>query len=103
MSRVNNVMVSFGTLESEAKRMAEVNAAPSLHEQYFRENTSYEASESGWGGHKFPEKAVWAAAFNYVELDAVLEAVRAAQWDDPEEVQILWCGQDDDMWTIHTL
>lgn len=101
MSEVNNTMLSFSVLEAEARRMVEVNASSLLREQVFVDNTGYPAT--GWGGSKYPEKPVWAAAFNYVPLEDVLEAARSAKWEYPAEVQILWHGQHDDLWTVHAL
>lgn len=105
MSRVNNALLSFGTLENEQQRMLEVNAVlrglDSERPQTFANGNDPRNLCPWYGGGKFMEAALWGAAFNWVTLDQVQEGCRAARWLAPERVQIIWKGQEDDTWTIH--
>lgn len=47
------------------------------------------------GGKKYMEANVWAGAFNYLDVPAFVEVVKAQRWLDPECVQLLIQEQSD--------
>lgn len=105
MSRVNHALLSFSVLEDEHTRIREVNAALDARgREQFRDACQRDQdTDPWWGGTKFPEVSLWGAALNYVTLDTVMDAVRAASWKYPDEVQVIWQAADDDLWSLHRL
>jgi hypothetical protein len=102
MSVVSNVMLGFSISEDEDARIAELHQGmrDRGHKQEFHCNWD---SDEAWGGFKACEKPVWAAAFNYVNTQIVLDAVRHVRWEEPEAVQLLVCEQESDVFEIYTI
>lgn len=104
MSRVSHALLSFSVLEDESARIREVNhhLAARADGQILGDATQRDENVNPWwGGKKFPEIVLWGAALNFVNLDVVMDAVRAASWRYPAEVQVIWQAQDDDLWSLH--
>lgn len=103
MSWVNNVLVVFGYDDNPAERLAEVNKY--LYENSYKQQQFVDATEEDnwYGGSKFMVGDIWAAAFNYVLLETVLEALNKATWLYPKEVKLIWMGEGDPGWTVYTL
>lgn len=53
-----------------------------------------------FGGSKWAQHAVWAAAFNHLDLDALLSAIARAPWQSPAEVSVTAWPQDQQMVTV---
>jgi hypothetical protein len=49
---------------------------------------------------KGPECDVWAGAFNHLNRPALLRDLGALPWEQPDQVQVLIFGQDDDCWGL---
>lgn len=104
MSYVTNVLLSFSILEDEDARMAEVNGWLSQNDSRGQQLGDISGAEDPkYGGSKFMEVPLWGAAFNYVDLDGLRGAVRAAKWKEPEHVRLFVCDQDDDTFRMETL
>lgn len=93
-----NVILAHGCGEYPQKRIEEVNA-------YLLENghtpfTRIPASDSEYvGGEKHLECDIYLAAFNYMQLEHLIAAVRSAQWNDPEQVQVFAKDEDEELFT----
>lgn len=102
MSYVTNVMLHYG-LEDEGK-LEEINAlvAPLNNGQEFRDITSGPSVDL-WGGHKYPEVNLVAAAFNYWDDDATKKALAGIEWERPDLIQLFICDQEDDAFSLYVL
>jgi hypothetical protein len=97
MSRVMNVILTHGCGEYDELRIAEVNSAlVDSHVPFARIPASYSASV---GGEKNMECTVYLAAFNYMPLDRLVAAIRAAKWRDPDDVQLFVKDEDEQRFT----
>lgn len=100
MSRVTNVILLPSILEP-------VEAIHHLNERLPRHGAGAPIGEfreisDHAGGYKAFETPLWAAAFNYVDLEWLLETIFANHtWEKPEEVQVLVNAQDDEKWTLY--
>lgn len=100
MSYVTNVLLHIGTLEDEEARMAEVNR---FLEARHGGLVSLQSSGDWYGGTKGFEASLWVGAFNYLDREGFLRHLLTVAWEYPDEVQVIWCGQDDDVFSIVTL
>lgn len=98
MSYVTNALVSFSIMEDADERMAEVNErlADAARGQQFGDIWRSDI----YGGHKFMEVPLYGAAFNYVEVRSMMDALQAARWKEPEHVRLFICDQDDDTFSM---
>lgn len=105
MSYVTNVMLHYGL--EDMHRLGEINAAtaPLNNGQEFRDICGAIDQEEGtrWGGNKFPEVELVAAAFNYWDQDATMTALAAITWKRPDLVQLFICDQEDDAFSLYTI
>ena len=95
MSRVMNVILSFGCSENWPDRTREIDEALDRTEH----NGFYEPvgeSEYQLGGEKGLEANLFVAAFNYMPLPKLVDAVRSAKWYAPDCVQLFIKDEDDD-------
>lgn len=103
MSLVTNVILSFDTLEDEAARLADVNEALARNSTVSRGSRFFPRSEcdhcdGGVGGTKHLEHPTFIAAFNHLALAEFEAALRSIGWEHPEHVQLLVCGQEDELY-----
>ena len=56
-----------------------------------------------WGGSKFPEVDLFAAAYNYLDRTAMLRWLLSLPWSDPESVQVFIKGQDSERFDVYHL
>lgn len=101
MSWVNNALVVYG-MES-GQRMAEVNAYLLTHDHRQQQFRTDESPMPWYGGNKFMEGRVWGAAFNYVDYYTVMEALESTTWEHPEQVLLIWKGEEDYYWDVYRL
>jgi hypothetical protein len=55
------------------------------------------------GGDKVMESDVYAGAFNYLDRDWLIEAVRSMDWEDPDRVQLLIKGHEENQFTSYAV
>lgn len=104
MSVVTNCLLSLGIGDGE--KLGEVN-------KFFEDETLDNAQKSqrgfvdvdeirhGWyGGSKYLEVNLSMAAFNFLNLQGLIEHIRKIQFVDPDSVQLLVLGQQDDRFEI---
>lgn len=99
MSVVSNVILIFPCWEDAEDKIKTINAA--LPEgQNFLEQALCKFTEA-YGGSKVLETQIYPAAFNYVSLDELLSAIQKVEWTNPELVQLLYQGQNEDKFSLH--
>lgn len=84
MSCITDVLIVARGGEGEA--LASVNAWLTVNDP--RKQHLDEISTDGAGGGKVSSMALYAAAFNYVDLWGLLDAIRAAPWRIPSTVVV---------------
>lgn len=95
MSVVTNVLLSFDILENEAEVVDEINGWLSSHHQgYFKDLTE------ACGGSKAMEIPVYGAAFNYLDVKALLAFIRTLKFKEPQNVQLFVCQQEEEKFTL---
>jgi len=102
MSWVSNAIVLFGYEKNIREKLETVNNK--LEELDHRKQQFVESTDThNWyGGSKFMEATVWAAAFNHIYLESVYEALLSVEWTSPEELKLLWKDEEDDGWKVIT-
>ena len=93
-------MLFFSSGEREIDRMGEVNQYLHEHDTLRRQQFSDTDSidDKWYGGSKFLEAPLWGAAFNHVDHDIIMDAIRSANWKYPGDVILMWNGQEDYAW-----
>jgi hypothetical protein len=93
MSWVTNIILSTSILDAD--KSADLNAA--IRQPYKDPfGALMVISRDDAGGDKQLEATIYLAAFNRLNLERFLTAVRAVPWDDPEELQLFIKGEDDE-------
>lgn len=98
MSWVNNAVLFCGMDYRE--RIEEVNAYLRILDPRRQQFTT---NDDWYGGTKVMEGRVWGAAFNYVSFATVMEALQSANWEYPEDVILVWKGQEAYCWNVYRL
>jgi hypothetical protein len=100
MSYVTNTILAFSIIEDVRSRFEEVNT-------FFTDRSGFmwtwHSDEEWTGGSKHLEHPTFVAAFNHLDFDGLIVHLRSVKWEEPENVQLIICGQDDDRYEIHTL
>lgn len=103
MSHVTNVMVAVGV-----DNWGSGDIPPGIVEM--NKTLAKEASgqillciDESVGGLKNLEIPVFAAAFNYVPIDVIINAAVDVPWNNPQQVQLMICDQDDYLFTVKTV
>lgn len=105
MSYVTNVILTCSPLEYEDERIIpEINEWLAAWDNRQLLVDSLAADEAAFrydhtmmvAGYKSFERPLYLAAFNGIDVEAFLTALRACPWRYPDEVQCLVCDQDDD-------
>lgn len=103
MSRVTNVLVAVGIDNWDS-----TDIPPGI----LRMNAILESEANGQiltdindccGGAKNFEIYVFAAAFNHVPIDVIVNAAINSNWENPFQVQLMICEQDDYLFTVATV
>jgi hypothetical protein len=90
-----NVILAFGCGEDWLARTGEIDKALDNSDH----NGFYEPvgqSDYQLGGEKNLEANLFVAAFNYMPLPKLVDAVRSANWNAPDLVQLFIKDDDDD-------
>lgn len=104
MSYVDNVVLLMGCGEVHEKDDG-TDELPALD----RLNAWLQSTEGGklhlvdqhGTNSKAMECYVAVGAFNYLRREEFMQAFRGAGWEDPDEVQLMFKGQDDDVFSEH--
>ena len=98
MSRVTNLIL--GAFESDESRpprwLVEVNSFFERDAQAGLGHMDERPGAAAYGGSKFLERDVAIGAFNYLLLAEFLDHLRGVKWENPGDVQVIVCEQDDD-------
>ena len=105
MSNVTNVLLSFSVMEEKVQGwdsdspyilMNTINAWL-MERSYgaFGQDVDHVS-----GGHKHLETPLYAAGFNYFNLDDFLNMLRTLPWKEPENVQVFVQEQDEDKFRL---
>ena len=105
MSLVTNVMIQLDDLADKANLAALddlTRDSTADGHQILRCITDRDPGEF-WGGSKYPECGIWAAAFNYLEIDAFLAGIEAMTWHAPKCFRLFIQEQEDDAFGVYLL
>ena len=104
MSRVTNTILSFSIMEDIKDRLDDVNRFESTG--HFHDGHAGFEYEQSWdaqphiGGCKMLEHPTFIGAFNHFDFARFLDHLRQVKWEYADEVQVMVCGQDDDVYTL---
>lgn len=96
MSIVTNVILAFSIAEQEEEVLSKVNA-------FFHPRALTFSPPSYWCadiGTKALEHPTFVAALNYFDLEAFRNHIRHIAWEEPENVQLMYCRQEEDAYTV---
>ncbi len=92
MSVVTNVILK--TSAGDKLRIAKLNVAFQCGGRFV--SCDDEKLPCGWyAGNKLLECEIYPAAFNHLDLEALVEAIRRVDWDDPHDVQLFVQNQEE--------
>ena len=103
MSRVTNLILTFSGLEDENQidivNQFFVNNKEELSHQTGLTSIHDSSLPDCWYGGKAKgfEKSLYLGAYNWFDLPGFLNHLKSIPWRWPETVQLLVCGQDDDV------
>jgi hypothetical protein len=93
MSIVTNVLLKTST--GDKSRIAKLNTAFESGQKFV--SCDDDSLPRGWyGGNKMLECEVYPAAFNHLDLEELVRAIRGVEWDDPLSVQLFVQEQEED-------
>ncbi len=98
MSHVTNLLLSFDIMEDEKARADDFNSW--LAGTQGQQLVATWNVEGAYGGSKYMEQPLYAAAFNYLNLDDFLRELRRIEWKHSENVRVMVCEQDDDAYRM---
>lgn len=96
MSVVTNVILKTGLQEELG--VQQVNERLSSLDSHHSPFVSCDDTRKGmrsYAGSKALEIDLYPGAFNHLHLQDLLDSIRAAHWDEPEEVQLFVQGETD--------
>ena len=98
MSVVTNIIFTFSIMENDVKRISEVNTFFDCKPLI---GVDSNALPSGWyGGSKMLETNIYVGAFNYLDLNAFISHIKTIKWKEPENVQLIVQGDNDEKFKI---
>lgn len=103
MSYVTNVMVSAPCENKTAiAELTREGAWKASDSQRLLSLTDGDAA-GHWGGSKWPECDIYAAAFNYIDMGAFMSWLLAIPWSSPGDVQLFVQGEEDECFSIYEI
>ena len=100
MSEVTNVILHFSICENEDWALAAVNEFFDEGEKPFV-SLEDDSLPSGWyGGRKGSEAPLFYGAFNYLDLEDLIDHMRQLDFRYREDVQLIVCGQHEQRFRI---
>ena len=97
MSYVTNVILNLGLENYD--RLDDVNAF--FDNQRGFVSLEHDSLPAGWyGGNKSLEVELSVGAFNYLDLDGLVDHICGLGLGYPEDVQLLVCGQEEERFRI---
>jgi len=62
-----------------------------------------EPASEFWGGTKFPQADIWAAAINYLDIEEFMEYLASLPWRYPSQTQLFVKDEHDDRFAVYVL
>lgn len=105
MSRVTNVILTWSIMEDDnvIGEINEVVRQANDRGQRFVSCKDPSLPDGWYGGSKMLETNIAIAAFNYFGPSEVIDALTLVKWQEPENVRVMICDQDDLAFTMHEL
>lgn len=109
MSEVTNLIISFSVGEDEISRIGKVNTFFNNGREFNIISADFERAkdwlgiekrEKWYGGSKMLETPLYVGAFNSLDLEGLLEHMKALDWNEPENVQLIVKDQFSDKFKI---
>ena len=94
MSHVHNFILTFNIMENCSGRVESINRITPT--QPFQE-VDYRS------GYKCLEVPIYVAAINYTDWHKLVDAIVSQPWQNPEDVRLWVCRQDDEIFTQYSL
>ena len=102
MSCVTGILIFYSPCESMEERVMEINEFNERH-QFVNADLS-DVEPKKWGGGKHSQFFFIGGGFNYINLDDFLIHLRCiVNWEYPEDVQIIYQQEHDDLVTLKGL
>ena len=104
MSIVTNIILTISCSDDEIEKIQQVNSFVYRGLQMNLVSADYNkvmATGTSWyGGTKFLEAGIYIGAFNHFPLTEFVEHLKKINWENPESVQVIYKGQDDEKFII---
>ena len=103
MSYVTNCLIHFSNLENEIEALKSINSffESDAHKQKPFISIEDSSLPNKWyGGSKASEAPLAFGAFNFLDVEALLNHIREIKFKAPECVQLIVQNQDDDKFSI---
>lgn len=103
MSLVTNCIFSFSIGEDEEAIMKEVNSYFEIKERPLISVEDKLLPHGWYGGSKYLETPIYIGAFNFFSIEHFMSHIKELPWKEPENVQLIAQGQEEDYFTIYIL
>lgn len=99
MSVVTNIILSFCASESEG--FDDQDVVDRVNAFFIPPSKGFvNPQEHDWyGGNKFLERPTFVAAFNYLDIQGLIDHIKTLPWKYPDIVQIMICDQEAEEYT----
>ena len=105
MSQVTNIIILFSSSEDEERIINDLSKFEYKKDSFFYAKSINDKNlpTSWYGGNKHFEASVLIGAYNYIEINILLNYMKTIKWEYIEDVQILYKEQFEDTFTIVNL
>lgn len=111
MSNVTNLIISFSIAEDEISRAMDINSFFNNGRDFNIVSADFEknkrlllnTNKSWYGGDKYLETPLYIGAFNDLNVNELISFLKLIDWSEPENVQVIIKGQNDDKFSIISL
>lgn len=109
MSEVTNLILSFSVGENEICKRAEIELFSNNGRGFELTSADFEGEDNifkvenprrWYAGSKFLGTPVFIGAYNKLDLDGLVEHLKSLEWDEPENVQLIVQGEEDEKFRI---
>ncbi|WP_027394089.1 hypothetical protein [Aquimarina latercula] len=104
MSEVTNLILTCSTGEKEKLILSKINQFKMDNKLFKIVSINDKTLPDAWyGGTKYMECNIFIGAYNYLNLEKLIDNLKSIEWEDPEDVQLIIKQQNDDHFRIINL
>ncbi len=101
MSSITNLIIHFSCSEHRDEMINEINQYKIRGHDFDIVSADDPSLPKKWyGGSKMLEAVLLIGAYNYLDIDDLILFLKTIKWQHPEDVQVMYCTQDNFKFTL---